>query len=134
MLLYSIKAKASIVESVRSYFGGRKVETGKCEWGKLQYSTWMDEKVIKIFKVGDLVALASSPPIPNMVPYHMEITYLSELYWDVMYDKDKQEPKPITCRSLRGTFESFGPSTIRLLTDEEKALVNLSNQKHAGTA
>lgn len=134
MLLYSIKAP-SIVEKIQSYFnGGRRVNSDKCEWSKLQYHMWLDEKVNKTFKVGDLVALASFPPTPNIVPYHMVITYVSELYWDVVYDKDRQEPKPITCRSLRGTFESFGPSTIRLLTDEEKALVNLSNQKHAGTA
>jgi len=106
-----------------------------CTWDKVTYIKYI-EGVKARFKVGDLVTYMYTSPSSTVVPHHFKIIYINELAHDVMYDNDLQLPACISVQFGEGTdVKTFvkTPNTLRLLTKEEIALVNLQNTKPLGT-
>lgn len=139
MLLYTIKAKTTWDTIKNAFHSPRTQESSRlnyprCNWSKERYAAWIENVVKTKFKKGDLVTFASCPPMPNVLPFNMEITYLHEMHHYVEYDEQLLEPRAITCRTLASTYEFKCPSTLRLLTKEELDLVNLSNKKAYGNS
>lgn len=102
-------------------------------WPKVQFSIWL-EGIKQKFAVGDLVTMATIPVIPNVVPMKWEITYINELHKDCKFDADIKQPICITVRFPNGVCVQKCPATLRKLTTEELALVELSDKKPGGTA
>ena len=103
-------------------------------WDKIQFSKWMEDKVDSKFKQHDLVTWKHVPVNRNMVPYHMSIGYINELWRTIEFSVQNNEPKCIHLRMLNGISRTACPSELRLLTPEEVALVDLQNTKAKGTA
>lgn len=102
-------------------------------WPKLRFTLWL-EGLKRIYQVGDLVTMALVPVIPNAVPMVWKITYINELHKDCKYDTDIQEPICLSVQYPNGVTNQKCPATLRKLTKEELALVDLSNKKPAGSA
>ena len=103
-------------------------------WNKLQYSLWYDRNVMGRFKVGDLVTPIYMKEQEYSAPFHHVITYINELHHTLKFSRKNNEPKCITVQLLNNSFIQKCPCELRLLTDKEKALVNLQNSKAQGTA
>lgn len=105
-------------------------------WNKIQFSNWLD-KVHETFKVGKYVTLKQIPPTPNCIPLYYELIYIEELHHRVEYDDDLREPRSLMCRMMTkidglnqpGQLLNKCPCVMRVLTNEEVELVNLSNKK-----
>lgn len=101
--------------------------------GKLQYGIWLEE-VRKDWDVGEFVTIKGLAEVPNVAPFHYRITGIDEIWYNVPYDTRTNEPLAIVCRTPQGIYMNKGPSTIRHLTAQEIACVNLSNIKTIGNA
>ena len=112
---------------------------GPMEWTKAHFTEFI-EKVKKEFAVGDLVTGQHCPVLAMRPPaVYYEVRYISELYHDTKFDNAIKEPQCLTLieRSLlssEGGLFTRCPATLRKLTKEEIALVDLQNTKAKGNA
>jgi hypothetical protein len=101
--------------------------------GKIEYSRWIEEIKTK-FKVGDLVTMAICAPQANICPWTCRVTFIEEDHNHVLWDSTAHQPAAVSIITDTGVTNHRAPSTLRLLTEEEKALASLKNQQPLGTA
>lgn len=101
-------------------------------WDKQRFTTWIEETK-KTFKADALVTFKAVVYQPGFIPTHWKISYVDELYNFSEFDSVLQEPTALCLQTLDHTFIRKCPKVLRLLTEEEVSLVDLSNKKPAGT-
>jgi hypothetical protein len=145
MIVYSIKPPEPVVVQGRS-FGNQMVDTTRrflglevhkpneeaMPWTKLHYSNWIEGVKAK-FKTGDLVTLLHVSVIPNCVPLYYIVAHVNEIHYLVRFDNQVQQPICLAVRTINGIILLKCPATLRHLTPEEVALVNLQNLQPAGS-
>jgi hypothetical protein len=100
----------------------------KVPWSKLQFTMWL-EGIKAHHEVGELLTLNQIPVIKGVAPFHFKLTFINELYHDVEFDLDIQQPIAFTVQTMDGKLLNKCPAVLRKLTKEEIACVNLQNPK-----
>lgn len=95
------------------------------------YSDWV-ESVQNKFTKGELVTLRMYPFIPGSLnpPIWYTVHDFQEIRHFVQWDSSYREPRAIGIRpNNEGIYQFACPSALRKLTDHERFLVNIQNQK-----
>ena len=132
MLTYTIK-KPTLIQQVGAFLLGQP-KAPSHNWDKQTFTKWFETTVRGKFCIGDLITLRDISVTPNTIPFHYRIGFINELWFNVTFDSSNAEPLCLGCEGLNRSWISKAPSTMRKLTIEEVALVNLSNTKAAGSA
>jgi len=137
MITHKIERPSLIQCAVQRVVGAlgydRPAYQGRQRMDKLAYTKWVEE-VKQEWKVGDLATLKPVVAMPNILPMYYRVTFIDELCHNVPYDYSTWEPLALTCVTSHGMHMCKSPNVMRHLTEEEEALVRLSNQKPAGTS
>lgn len=101
-------------------------------WTKARFIAFT-EAAQALYPIGSLVTLRHVMVIPNQIPrWLFEVVYISELYHDTQFDAIVGEPRGFVLRPFDGSSNvTKCAGTLRQLTKEELALVDLSNKKAA---
>ena len=140
MIVHSIKHKG-IIQTLIGYMptfynGHDKVPINSTfardHMDKSKFANFI-EGVRLTFQKDDLVTYKQIPVIPRILPTHWKVNYLEELYQYAKWDNSLDEPAVVLVQCMDGNIVYKCPRILRKLTEEEKALVNLSNTPCKGT-
>jgi hypothetical protein len=105
-------------------------------WPKERYTPWM-EWVKQNFPVGTLCTYADIAPKDTSAPVCYRVLAHNELWYDAEWDPAIEQPKGLCVAGVTyggNPAWSCAPSRMRILTETEKALVDLQNRPVQGSA
>lgn len=98
---------------------------------KSSFIKFIEEEVKPNFKVGQLCTTRGLPFFPNRIPDPLwRIEEITEVTWMAPMDENLNQPRCLlVCSFKSGIYAPLPPKAVRLLNDEELAIVSLRNQE-----